>query len=227
MRSHFLFSKPFFELMRYALGQPPRVDEYQRGPMLFDEVDEPLINFRPRLVRHHSFQRRTRQFNGDIHRAQMARINDLAPRRSAFVQPFASDQEPGNFFNRFLRRRKADPLNWLIYERPQPFHAERQMRTAPVADERMDFVHNQRSHRAQYLPARRRREQQIKRLRCRDEYVRRLFGDRLALCRRRIAGPNRSPDGDVFSLADTQRLANSRQRFLQVFVDVVAQRLER
>jgi 3-isopropylmalate/(R)-2-methylmalate dehydratase large subunit len=29
--------------------------------------------------------------------------------------------------------------------------------------------------------------------------VRRLFGDRLALCRRRIAGPNRSPDGDVFA----------------------------
>jgi len=49
---------------------------------------------------------------------------------------------------------------------------QREVCAAPRADDRMDFIHDDRAHRAQHVPAAIRRQQQVKRLRGRDENVR-------------------------------------------------------
>ena len=64
------------------------------------------------------------------------------------------------------------------------------MRAAPIVDDSVNFVDDERAHRRQHLPTGIRSQQQIKRLgRC-DKNVRRFFDERLTLRGSRIAGAN-------------------------------------
>src|SRR5439155_4755251 len=91
----------------------------------------------------------------------------------------------------------------------------------------VNLIHNQRADRGQQLAARLRSEQQVKRFRRGDENVRRSPRNRLPLCRRRVPGAHLRPHFNVAAFLRPQRGANSRQRFLEVLVNVVAQRLQR
>ena len=64
------------------------------------------------------------------------------------------------------------------------------MSAAPIIDDSMNLVHNQRPRCAQHAPTRLGCEQQIQGLRCGNEDVRRLFDQRLPLSGSCIAGAN-------------------------------------
>ena len=55
----------------------------------------------------------------------------------------------------------------------------------------------------------------------------RLASNGLAFCRRRVASAHRGAHVHVAAFAFQQRCADARQRFLQVFVNIVAESLER
>ena len=59
MRRDRVLAEPLAQMPRHALGQPPRVDEHERRPVLADEGGEPVVVLLPDLVRHHGFERRT------------------------------------------------------------------------------------------------------------------------------------------------------------------------
>ena len=136
------------------------------------------------------------------------------------------DQLLGEHIDRLLRGRKPDALQRVLLQRFQSFHAQGEMRPAPVRDHRVDFIHNQRAHRGEHFATRRRCQQQVKRFRCGDKNVRRFFGDRLAFRGRRVARAHFGANMDIAALARLEGLADSRKWFEEIFVDVIAQRLE-
>ena len=157
----------------------------------------------------------------------MAGVHDGAARVARFLQASSANQKSRHLFNRFLCRRQTDALQRPFHQGLQPFHAQRQVRTAPVADHGMDLIHNQRAHRRQHIPAGLRSQQQIERLRRGHENVRRFFGNGLPLRRRRVAGADFRPHFNVAPFARSHGGPNARQRFLQILVNVVAESFER
>ena len=110
-----------------AFGQPTRVHKDQCRPMRLDQIGQPAINLRPDLIRHHGFERRTRQLNRHVHFAGMSRINNGATRIAPFVQTARADQKPRHLLDRFLRRGQTDALHRRFREGLQTFHAQRQV----------------------------------------------------------------------------------------------------
>ena len=71
-------AEPLGEMTREALRHVPRVDEHERRLVLVDQLREPVVVLLPDLVRHHRFERRSRQLDREIHRAAMAFVDDHA-----------------------------------------------------------------------------------------------------------------------------------------------------
>src|SRR5262249_48430339 len=137
--------------------------------------------------------------------------------------------QPRYLVDRLLRRREADPLERLFRQRVEPLEREGEMRTALVARERVDLVDDGGLGAAENSPAVLRREQDVKRLRRRNEDVRRPADHRLALGRGRVA----RPDGDA-NLRKLQKkplrfgeLHDAGERDTEILLDVVAERLQR
>ena len=70
------------------------------------------------------------------------------------------------------------------------------MRAALVIDHRVDFINDQRARSAQHFAAAFASQQDVKRLRCGDDNVRRLFRHRRAVFRRRVAGADERANFD-------------------------------
>ena len=81
VRQHRL-AQPLGQVMRHALGQPPRVDEHQRGAMRGDQLRQPVVDLLPHLVAGHRAQFVARHFHRQIHLAAVADLHDLRARRS-------------------------------------------------------------------------------------------------------------------------------------------------
>ena len=104
----------------------------------------------------------------------------------------------------------------VLDEPVEALDAQREVRAALRARDRVHLVEDQRADAAQHL-ARLRREQEIERLGRRDQDVRVLAEHRLALLLRRVARAD----------ADAQVGLDARQRAAQVPFDVVVERLQR
>ena len=89
------------KLVRHPLGKPPRVHHDERRAVRFDELDEPLVDLTPDLVRHYRFERRARYLDRKIDFALVTLVDDCAGR---------ARKEARDLFDRLLRRRKADAL---------------------------------------------------------------------------------------------------------------------
>ncbi len=103
---------------------------------------------------------------------------------------------------------------------------KREMRAATIVNYGMNFVENDRADGLQHFAAGIGRKQEIKGFRRRHQNVRRSFNQRLTLRRSGVAGANFSANINVVSFG-LQQFANSSKRLLQIFANVVAQRLER
>ena len=109
---------------------------------------------------------------------------------------FGAAEEPRDFVERPLRRRQPDPLRRTLAVRLQPLERQRQVRAALGRHQRVNLVDDDRVDRAQRL-ARVRRQQQIERLRRRDQNVGRLALKAGALGLRRVAGADRDRRREV------------------------------
>jgi hypothetical protein len=67
------------QLVRHALGQPPRVDEDQRGAVRFHQLDQARVDLLPHLERHHRLERRAGHLDREILPALVAAVDDRTP----------------------------------------------------------------------------------------------------------------------------------------------------
>ena len=79
----------------------------------------------------------------------MTGIDDAA--RGVRASSWRSNEEPRHLLDRFLRGGKADALQRTGNQRGQPFHAQRQMRSAAITDDGMDLIHDQRADGGQHF----------------------------------------------------------------------------
>ncbi len=147
-------------------------------------------------------------------------------------------EEPGDFFDRRLRRRQPDTLECLpavarraeagtLGDGREPLERQREVCSPARADDGVDLVDDDRAHRAQHLPAAVRCQEQIQRLRGRHQNVRRRPQHRGALRLRRIAGPHGSRDPRRTQSGLFCQALNGRARLREILVNVRAERLER
>ena len=217
-------------MVRHAFGHSARVHKHECGPVRLDQLREAMIDFLPNFIRHHRLKWRLRKFNRHIQFAAMTDVDDFTIRIASLVHRMRSNQKTRYFFNRFLRRGQTDSLKLScgggFRQRGQTLHAQGKMSAASVIHHSMYLVQNERSGRAQYAPARFGSEQEIQRFRRGHENVRRFFDQRPALRGSCIASANFCAHIDVVAFGFTQQCANSSERFLQVFPDIVAQGFE-
>ena len=180
-------------MMRDALGQPPRVHEDERRPVLLNQRGDAVVDLLPHLVRRDRPELVLRHLDRQIHRAAMAVVDDVDPR------VLVGREEPRDDLDRPDRRREADPLRTrtagLLDQIVEPRERQRQVRAALVVGHRVNLVDDHGLDAAQRLPAAIGRQQDEQRLGRRDENVRRMLDHPLAFGRRRIAGAHRRADG--------------------------------
>ena len=178
--------------------------------MSVDQLRQPAINFLPDLVRHHGFQRRAGQLDRQIQLPPVTAVDDRALRSA--VRLGRSGEKPRHLLDRLLRcRQDRCAARDASRARPAASMLEAQMRAAPVADDGMNFIHDQRPNGCQQPSPGLRGQQQIERLRRRHQNVRRLADDRLSLRRRCIAGPHFCADIHIaaFGCSNASRIAAS------------------
>ena len=73
---HDAFAEPLFEMMRDALGQPPRVDENESRAMSFDQRRDAVIDLGPHLIARHRPQFIGGHLDSEIHFAMAAYLDD-------------------------------------------------------------------------------------------------------------------------------------------------------
>ena len=73
-------AEQFGKLACYPLRHAARVDKYQRGPVLFDQSRQTVVDLLPHLRRHDRFERGIRNVQSEFAVATMAGIHDGAVR---------------------------------------------------------------------------------------------------------------------------------------------------
>ena len=152
-----LLAQAFAEMPRETLRHPAGIYEDERCAMGIDQCGQAVVVLLPDFLRHHRIQGRARDFDSQIHPAAMSDIDH----RTILRGSAGAEQEPRDFFDRFLGRGKPEaqqpPLGNLL----QPFERERQVGATPRADDRVDFVDDHGASRPQHVPAAVGREQEI------------------------------------------------------------------
>ena len=217
------FAERLGQRPRHPLRHAARIDEHERGAVRLDEDAEPLVDLGPDLAGHHRSERRLRQLQREVALALMADIDD-----GAFVRPVvvAAGEEAGHGLDRALGCGQPDAGDGPSGERIQAFERERKMGAALVAGHRVNLVDDggvdAREHGAPALAG----EQDVERLRRRHQDVRRVPAHGFARRARGIAGAHHGADARTGLTGFGERPVDAFERYLQVPVHVVAERLE-
>ena len=206
------------QLARHALREPPRVHRDERRAVRFDEPHEPVVDLLPDFVRHHRFERRSRDFHREIHLALVAPVDD----RARLAREKARD-----FLDRLLGRGQANPLQLPPADVVEALEREREVRAAARLQHGVDLVDDDHACRLEHHPRALGGEQQIERLGRGDEDVRRSAQHRRALVLRCVAAPHRRGDLRRVIVHGLGERANFAPRLGEVLVDIRRQRLER
>ncbi len=194
--------------------------------MRLDQLDQLVVDLLPDLGGHHGFQRGIRHFQHQIAWALVAGIDDgdlgggRAVRRRA-------DQQVRDRLDWILCRGQPDPDQVIAAQCGQAFQRQCQMCPALVRRHGVDFIDDHGARGRQHCATGAGAEQDVQRLRCGDEDVGRATAHAFTLAGRRVAGAHPGADLDIGQAALAQRLPDARERFLQVALDVVGQRLQR
>ena len=159
--------------------------------MLLRQRRDPFVDLRPDFRRHHGFERRRRDFQGEVAAADVPGVDDLAIRRPC------ADEKARHGLDRLLRGRQADPLQLAAAQILQSLQRQRQMRAALVRRQRVDLVDDHRPRRRQHLPAGFGTEQNVERFRRRHDDMRRPPTRAVAFGLRSVAGSHPGADIDV------------------------------
>ncbi|MNZ53565.1 hypothetical protein D3C78_714450 [compost metagenome] len=224
VRRHLFAAEAFGQMAGDAFGQPPRVDEHQRGAVLAGQRGEAVVDGVPDFVGHHRLQRRGRHLDGQVAGAAVADIDDAAGLQAGMA---GADQEVRHRLDGFLRGGQADAHQRRRAQRLQALQRQGQVAAALAAGQRVDLVDDHAARPGQHRPPGLRAEQHVERFRRGDEDVRRLAAHRLALTLGGVAGAHRGADIHLRQARSFELVADASQRLFQVDADVVGQRLER
>ena len=194
--------------------------------MPLDQTGQAVVDLPPDLARHHGFQRRGGNLEGEIARPAMAGIDDRAGLARPAVRASAGEKAR-DLLDRLLGRREADAQQPVAAERGQALERERQVSAALVRRQGMDLVDDHGARGREHAAAGFGAEQDVERFRRRDDDMRRAAAHALALARRRVARAHPGPDLHVRQALGAQRRADAGKRRLQVTLNVVRERLER
>ena len=229
MSGHPVAAHALGEQMRQPLGEPPRVDEDERGAMLADMRGDRVEDLAPLLVRDHGLQFAPRQLDGEVERAPVAEIRDPALRRAAGGRPpvAGADEEAGDALDGALRRREPNTLGAPRAECVQPLERQHEMGAAFVPRHRVDLVHDHGAHPAQRLPALRRGDEQVQRFRRRHQEVGWALDHGCPRRGRRVAGAEQHPEIRRQEPQLPRHAPDLGERRPEVLLDVSGERLER
>ena len=143
------------------------------------------------------------------------------------IGPAAARKEVRDLFNRLLRRGKPDAHRRAMSQRFQPLQRKREMHAALVVGYRVNFVHNHGLDIAQDGAALLRRQQNVERLGRGDQNMRRTFQHEAPVLHQSVARAHGCPDLRHQQPAIARHLQNFSEWDFEIFLDVVAERLER
>src|SRR5581483_11720341 len=125
------------------------------------QLGEAVVNLSPCISRHHGFERRVGHLDRQIAIADITGIDDPAIRLTIIAKVPGSHQEACYVLDRLLRRREADPCQWLPRKGLETFERQSQMESSLVADHGVYLIDDHAPRRAQHLPARLGTEQEV------------------------------------------------------------------
>jgi hypothetical protein len=177
---HPLLGEALAEEMRHALGQPPSVDEHERRAVRAHLRGDAVQDLAPLLVRGHGLELAVRHLDGEVEGPAVAEIDDPAGwaagrgavRARAVLA--GAHEEPRDGLGRPLGRRESDALGARVGQRREALEREGQVRPPLVSRDRVDLIHDHGPHPAQALAAAGGRHEEIERLRCGDQELRRV-----------------------------------------------------
>ena len=93
MRQHRGFTQTLGQMMRDALGEAARIDEYQCRAMSEDQLRQPVVDLGPHLVAGDGAEFILRNFDGEVHFAPVSAVDDLNlfVGREQIARPLRSD----------------------------------------------------------------------------------------------------------------------------------------
>ena len=178
---HHVVAQALAELVGEPLGQPPGVDEHERGAVLGHELGDAVEHVAHLLGRRDRLELAVGQLEGEVEVALVADVDDRRQR------PIA-DQQPADRLDRPLGGRQPDADRPPVAQRLEALEAEGQVRAPLVAGHGVDLVDDHGLDRAQRLAAAGAGDQQVERLGGGDHEARRSAHHEAALrswwCRR-------------------------------------------
>ena len=162
---------------RKELGRVPRVHEEERRRVFLDQLvaapeGRRLARLHPEALGHLGIRVRGRwHLDSDPNSLRDPNANDLDG-------PADSREERPDLLRRPDRRGESDALKLALGQVPQALHADRQLGPALVRGEFVDLVHHDPPHGPEMLPQLASREEDLERLRGRDQDVGRVARDR-------------------------------------------------
>src|SRR4051812_10208489 len=78
MGSDILFAEALGQMASDALGQSPRIHEYERAAMFANQIRQSIVDLRPDLTRHDRFKRGVRQLDGQVTMTNVTAVDDSA-----------------------------------------------------------------------------------------------------------------------------------------------------
>ena len=121
MRGDVFIAEAFAQMSRHAFSHAAGVDENEGGLVLLNQRGHAVVDFFPDFVRRHGFQWRAGNLDRQIEFARVPGIDDRAAGPAIVFKVGGSDQKPRDFFDRFLRCRKADAHQRLFDQRLKSF----------------------------------------------------------------------------------------------------------
>ena len=222
---------------RQPLGQPSRVCENDRRPVLENPVDDVFFDVWPdrtlpagRTHRVPGCRPRGRGCGAELShvldRDHDRQVELLRGVRRDYRNRSPAGEKPRDFFARTHRRRESDPLGWLFEQKVEPLEREREVRTPLGRGDRVHLVDNDRLDAREGLPCGG-GEHEVQGLRGGDEDIRRMALQQPAIRGGRVSRPH--PDGDLGWLhpEPSCRLGDPDERGTQVALDIDGERLER
>src|SRR5262245_21015296 len=212
------------ERVRDALHQLPGVDEDDGGAMRADQRRDAVVDLTAQLVAGDRAELLVGRLNAQIERTAMAGVDDRAMRTAIGRETTGADQQARDFIDRLLRRREPDALQPAAGQRVETLHGKRQVRATLVGGDGVNLVDDQRRGIKQQRAAAFGGEQDVERLRGRDEDVWRALDLQGTLARRRIAAAHGDANFGQLHALRGRGGADPGQRDLQVAMNVVAER---
>src|SRR5688572_6715747 len=143
MRSNLALAQPLAQLVRHALDQTARIDEYQCRPVRLDLLDELIEYGRPNILANNRAELLIRYFDAQIHLAPVANVDNRTVRRPVRANVLRSNKQPPDLLDGFLRGAQADALQRSASQSIEALERKREMGAALVLRDGVNFVDDQ------------------------------------------------------------------------------------